>query len=195
MLIVAVLFSAGAARAQSPFSMEVRGGAALATADLGDATLKTGAGVELTGAFRVMQHMHVYAGWDYHNFAMDTPFYGGNYDLEVTGYAFGLQFQHPLASSTSGWLRAGGLYNHLELENISGATVADSGHELGWEVGGGLRIPIGLNIALTPGVRYRTLSAELDVGQKRPVDLSYVAAEIGLSWTFGSRTPTTVTAR
>lgn len=182
-----LLVSAGAAQAQSPLGLEVRGGAAFATADLGDATLRTGGGLELTGTYRVMQHIHVYAGWDYHSFPMDTPFGGAKYDVDLTGYAFGLQFQHPLAGRLGGWLRAGGMYSHIELENDAGTTMADSGHEFGWEVGGGLRLPLGSNLALTPGVRYRTLSADLDVGEKRAVDLSFVAVEAGLSWTFGSR--------
>jgi hypothetical protein len=194
-VVLLLVASTVALQAQSPFGMELRAGAGIPAADLGDAALKTGFSTEVTGTFRVMEHMNVYAGWDWSRFATDTPFYGSNYDVELTGYAFGLQFQHPLASRMGGWLRAGALYSHVELENSAGTTVADSGHDLGWEVGGGLRVPVGERTFITPGVRYRTLSTELTVGQVRSVDLSYVAAEIGLAWTFGSKRPATVTSR
>ncbi|HSJ06563.1 MAG TPA: outer membrane beta-barrel protein [Longimicrobiales bacterium] len=194
-VVLLLVVHTGALHAQSPFGMELRGGAAIPAADLGDASLKTGFSTEVTGTFRVMEQLNVYAGWDWSRFATDTPFYGSNYDVELTGYAFGLQFQHPLASRMGGWLRAGALYSHVELENTAGTTVADSGHELGWEVGGGLRVPVGERTFITPGVRYRTLSTELTVGQVRSIDLSYIAAEVGVAWTFGSKRPATVTSR
>jgi hypothetical protein len=101
-----------------------------------------------------------------------------------------MQFQHPLRNSIWGWVRAGGLYNHVELEDDSG-DVVDSGHELGWEVGGGLRVPIGQSVALTPGVRYRAFSADLEMPLGTvPVDMKFFSAELGISWSFG-RTPTT----
>jgi hypothetical protein len=190
MVITAVLLAVGGAtvQAQGPVALELRGGAAFPTADLGEASLKTGGGLELTALLRVMPYVHAYAGWDYFSFVMDETLGGTKYDVDATGYAFGLQFRHPVGTSAGLWLRAGGLYDHIELENTAGDIVADSGHELGWEVGGGVSVPVGGRVTLTPGVRYRSLSADLEVGQVTvPVDLRYVAAEIGVTYTFGAR--------
>jgi opacity protein-like surface antigen len=185
---VALLLAAGAVQAQSPFAMELRGGAAVPTADLDDTALKTGGGFEFTGRYRIMPHVLAYVGWDWFRFVTDEPFAGADFDVENTGYAFGLQFQHPLAGSMEWLLRAGAVYNHIELEDNDGDIVADSGHEFGWEVGGGVSIPLNPRFALTPGVRYRTLSADLDVGAGNvPVDLSYVAIELGIAYSFGAR--------
>ena len=190
-LLVALFLvaGAGAVQAQSRFSVELRGGAAWPTADVGDATLETGGGFGFNAGFRLQPHLGVYAGWDWHRFVTDEPFSGGNYDIEDTGYVFGLQFRHPITSRVGGWLRGGGIYNHIELEDDAGSIIADSGHELGWEAGGGMLFPIGERFVLTPGVRYRTFSATLDAGDGDvPVDLSYIAAEIGLTYSFGGRT-------
>jgi opacity protein-like surface antigen len=174
------------AQAQGRAGLELRGGAGLPTQDFGDATLKTGAGFELNFNYQVMPHLRVYAGWDWHRFVTDEPFLSSKYDVEDTGYAFGLNFKHPLANKLGGWVRGGGILNHAELENDDGDIVADSGHELGWEAGGGFSFALSPKLEITPGVRYRTFSADVEVGQNTiPVDMSYVAIEVGLTWTFG----------
>lgn len=172
-------------QAQRPFSLELRGGAAFPAADVGDTSLQTGAGFEVSARYRVQPHLLAYIGWDWYRFAPESQPSGSDLDLGDTGYALGLQFQHPLARSTEGWFRAGAVYNHIEVEDGSDI-IADSGHELGWEAGAGVSFAIGRSFALTPGVRYRTFSAELDLGDGgRNVDLSYVTAEVGLAWSFG----------
>ena len=188
---VALVLAAGAggAQAQGPIALELRGGGAIPTADLGETSLGVGFGFGIAGSYRLLPHLGAYVGWDWHRFATDEALLGNDYDVEDTGYAFGMQFQHPMVRGIEGWARAGGLYNHIELENDAGSIVADSGHELGWELGGGFSIPLGQRLALTPGARYRTFSATLEVDQVEvPVDLSYVALEVGLTWTFGART-------
>ena len=120
--------------------------------------------------------------------AFDKPFSGNDYDAEDSGYTVGVQFQRQIAGALASWLRAGGLYNHIEVANPEGSIVADSGHELGWEVGVGMRVPTGSRLALIPGARYRAFSGNLDLGAGRePVDLSYLAVELGVSWSFGGR--------
>lgn len=191
-----LIVSAGAAQAQVALQpgLELRGGAAFPTQDLGDAELKTGGAVELMANLRVLPHVHVYGGWGYTAFRMDKGLLGNKYDVEETGYNFGMQFRHPVYNSIGAWLMGGGIVKHIELENDAGDLVADSGHELGWEVGGGMTVPVAAGIAFTPGVRYRTFSADVTLGNTTvPVDLSYVTAEIGVLWTFGGSR--TVTAR
>ncbi len=69
----------------------------------------------------------------------------GDTDFEETGYTFGLQFIHPLGTSEkiSYLIRAGGIYNHIEVENSAGDITADSGHGLGWEIGAGVQVYFG----------------------------------------------------
>lgn len=191
-----VLLSAAAtARAQTPFAVEVRAGGAFPTQDLDETALKTGMGAAATLSFAVMPHIRIYGGWDYFQMQTDGAFAGAEFDVVDTGYEFGLQFQHPMLNRMDGWIRLGGLYNHIELEDDDGV-VADSGHELGFDVGAGLRVPLTEKLALTPGVRYRGYGADLEVGgQTIPVDLNYVAAELGLSWSFGAPDPRYVARR
>lgn len=179
------LLVAGAAQAQSPFGLELRGGAAVPTDELGATSLNTGGGFEALGTYRIMPHVQAYAGWDWFRFTPETPFVGGDFDVETTGYALGLQFRHPLVGSMDWVMRAGAVYNHIELED-GDDIIADSGHEFGWEAGAGLAIPVARHIALMPGVRYRTLSVDLDAGAgKAPVDLSYLTLEVGMHIAFG----------
>jgi opacity protein-like surface antigen len=180
-----VAMSAATAHAQGPVSLELRGGAALPTQDLAGVDLQVGGGFEATVGYRVMQHVHLYGGWGWYHLTTDEPVLGRKLDVENNGYAFGGQFTHPILKSVSGWARAGGLYNHLELEDEDGDR-ADSGHELGWEAGGGLSIPIGRNVAFTPGARYRSFSGDIALGESTvPFDMSYAMIEVGLTWRFG----------
>ncbi len=184
---VLALLMAGArtVEGQNRFAVELRGGAGFAE-DMADTQLGAGGGLELTARVRVLPHLSLYGGWDWYRFATDEQLLDSELDVEDTGYAFGVHFGHPLRGDIGGWVRAGGIYDHIELEDDEGTLVGDTGHELGWEAGAGAIIPIGERFALTPGVRYRTFQGEITSGGE-PIDLelTYFAAEIGLSWSFG----------
>jgi hypothetical protein len=174
-------------QAQSRWQFEIRGGPAFATQDIGDASLGTGFGFEGTVGFRFQPHLSVYAGWDWHRFPGDGSFGGADSDFEETGYAFGLLFEHPIGRSevVALQLRAGGTYNHIEIENATGDLVTDSEHGLGWEGGAGLAVRLADRWQLTPGVRFRSLSRDLTAGSvTTPADLRYLAVEVGLSRRF-----------
>lgn len=180
-----LVLSSSAAWAQGRFAVDLSAGAAFPTEDFGDEALKTGVGVGFTGNVRVLQHLHIYAGWDYFRFTPKESVI--DQDINDTGYAFGAKFQHPVYLSIDSWLRLGGIYNHIEVEDDAGDLIVDSGHELGWEAGAGLSIPLSERFALMPGARYRTYSATLSQGTTEvPVDVSYVAAELRLSFIFGA---------
>jgi hypothetical protein len=173
------------ADAQSRWTLEASTDAAFPTEKVGNADLRTGLGFEISGRYRIQPHLAVYAGWDWHHFSTDEPLAGQKMDIEDTGYAFGLRFDHPLVSSTAGWLRFGGTANHIELESARGDLVGDSGHGLGWEAGGGLSVPIGRRLSLTPGVRYRALSRDVEIGNvATPTDLRYFTVGMGLVIAF-----------
>jgi outer membrane protein W len=172
--------------AQDKWSLEFRPGVNYATQDIADADLGIGFGAELTIAYRFMPHLAAYAGWSYNNFAVDQSFAGVDASFEETGYTFGLQFIHPIGESGLSYLvRAGGTYNHIEIENNSGDIIIDSGHGLGWQAEAGLVIPLNERFSLLPSVRYRSLNRDIEIENvSTSVNLDYLSAGVGLSWSF-----------
>ena len=132
-----------------------------------------------------MQHLSVYAGWSWNKFGSDQSLAGSQLDFEETGYTFGLQFIHPIGGSKINYLaRAGAISNHIEVEQ-GDEIIADSGHGLGWQVEGGVVVPLGEKWRLLPSVRYRSLSRDLQIETiNTSVDLNYLSIGVGISRTF-----------
>jgi hypothetical protein len=166
------------------FSVAIDADAAFATQDLGAADLGMGFGFEATVAYRFMPHLSAYAGWGWHHFSADGFLPGIDMDAEETGYTFGLEFAHPLGRSPLGYfVQAGGLYDHIEFESSN--ETMDTGHGLGWQLGAGLVAPLGSKWSLMPGVHYRSLSRDIEVGNvSTDLDLTYLTVRVGLSRTF-----------
>jgi len=156
-------------QAQDRWSVEVRPQLAVPTETLGDADLNTGYGFQIAVNYRFMEHLGVYAGWGYNHFNTDEPSFAGSeeVDFEETGYTFGLQFIHPFGGSknVSYLMRAGAIYNHLEIENKDEIT-ADSGHEFGWEIGAGVQFTLGEKWQLRPQIGYRMLQKLISLKQQ-----------------------------
>jgi hypothetical protein len=77
------------------------------------------------------------------------------------------------------------LYNHIETENRDGDLLNDSKHGLGWQVAGGLNIPLGGKWSFTPGLRFSSLSRDIrfeDVS--RELNLNYFSLRIGIMKVF-----------
>ena len=185
-LMLATQIPGSPVAAQDRWGFEFRGFGAVGTQDEERETNENGFGFEGNLQYRFLPHMAAYAGWDWSNFGANDAIAGPDMELEETGYVFGLRFEHPFreGSPMAGWLRAGATMNHLELENAEGEIVADSGHGLGWEFGAGITLPVSANWVLTPGIRYRTLSRDLQVENRTvPVEMQYMAFEFG----FGRR--------
>jgi hypothetical protein len=180
-----------AAHAQSPqsqpsrWSLELSGDAAFPTRAVAGADLQTGGGVGFNVRYRFQPHLAAYAGWEWHMQQTDELTAGQTLDLNDNGYTLGLRFEHPLFASTAWWVRAGALYNHIEVEDQSGNNIDDTGHGLGWEGGVGLTFPLNRRFGLMPSLRYRSLSRDIAVGGiTSSTTLSYVAAGLGLSIAF-----------
>jgi len=187
-------FGLHAALAQSPssppsrWSLELNADAAFPTRTVAGAELQTGGGVGFNVRYRFQPHLAAYAGWEWHLQQTDELSAGQTLDLNDNGYTLGLRFEHPLLASTAGWLRAGALINHIEVEDASGKTIDDTGHGLGWEGAVGLTFPVGQRFGVIPSVRYRSLSRDLTVdGVTSSATLSYVTAGLGFSIAFGRR--------
>lgn len=187
----AILACSAPLAAQGVWELDVRAGAAHPTQDIGDDALDTGFGFEATLAYRFLPHLAAYGGWDWRTFEFEeaTTFAGEGVDLEETGYAFGLRFEHPFAGASGTGpayrIHAGATVNHVELEDDAGDRVADSGHGLGWEAGAGVTFPLSDAWRLAPAVRYRSLSRDVDIDDvTTQIELRYVAAELGVTWRF-----------
>lgn len=185
-LVIALLLSSLVVQAQDRWSLEFRPGVNLPTQKLGDADLKTGYGFEGSLAYRFLPHLSVYGGWSWNRFGSDQSFAGANIDFEETGYTYGLQFIHPISNANlSLLLRAGGLANHIELENSDGDIIADTGHGFGWQVEAGVSIPVSEKWRVQPGVRYRSLSRDIRLnGSTFATDLNYISLGIGIVKVF-----------
>lgn len=184
---LALVASANGAVAQQRITLDLRVAAAMPITDLADADLETGIGLGSTLAFRLQPHLHLYGGWDYMHFTSDQSFAGADLDFEETGYTFGLRFEHPFKvdSRVAYRLEAGGTYKHVEIENDDGDLVVDSGHELGFELGTGLLIPLGAQWNLTPTVRFRSLEPSFQIGTTTTEGtMRYVGLELGISRRF-----------
>ena len=174
------------AMAQKNWSLTLRSGANFTTTKLGDSNLKTGYGFEGTIAYKFLPNLAIYTGWGLNKFNTDRLFTLSNIDIVETGYRAGLQFTAPIGMSNVKYLIAGGgVYNHLEVENAEGKMTDDSGYGYGWEVEGGIVVPLGSRFNLTPTVRYHSLTRDLKNGNlPTEVNLSYVSAGLGLSFLF-----------
>lgn len=186
LLSIIFLFVTQSLYAQNRVSLELRTGADFATQELGDADLNTGFGFDGILAYRFMPHTSIFGGWGWHRFTSDDSFAGSSMDFEETGYTFGLEFLHPLGNTPLNfYIRGGGIYNHIEVENSDGNITADSDHGLGWQAGAGLAFDIGNRWMLKPGVRYRSLSRDIEVGNvSSDIDLTYFNVALGISKAF-----------
>lgn len=163
------------------FGFELSGGVSIATSKPGDASLQPGAGFEGIFHYRFMPHTGLYGGWGWNRLGADNSFAGENVCFEETGYILGIQFIHPLGDSPlSIYLRAAGLFNHIEIEDGSGDIIYDTGHGLGWQVAGGIEIPMGSKWSFTPGLKYNSIKSEVADGDEyRGINHRYIMLRAG----------------
>jgi hypothetical protein len=152
---------------------------------LGETHINAGGGFESTAAFVFLPHLSAYIGWGWNSFGSDDEYGGSPLHFVETGYTFGLQFIHPIGDRSLGYMiRAGGIANHIEMENDT-EVVADTKHGLGWQVEGGFNVPIGERWSLRPSLRYRSLSRDATFGGiTTPLDLRYLSLGMGVAWSW-----------
>ncbi|MDZ7847987.1 MAG: opacity protein [Owenweeksia sp.] len=147
-----------------------------------------GYGMEGVFSYRFLYSLSVYGGWSWNHFEAEQSFAGNDVGFEETGYTFGLRFIYPLDNDYFGiLLGAGGLYNHIELENSGGDIIGDTGHTLGYQAEAGLSVFFGENetFRLTPALRYRVLSTNVEVNNiERGLDLNYLSLGLGVAVQF-----------
>jgi opacity protein-like surface antigen len=181
LFLLALTFSFAQAQ-EGRFAFELSGGPAWAVSQQGVSDLNVGAGFEGILHYRFMPHTGLYAGWGWNRFAAENSFAGDNADFEETGYVFGLQFKHPIGTSPLAYyLRAGGLYNHYEIENEAGEIMIDTGHGLGWQLAAGVDIALNESWHLTPGIKFNALErAYTNASVNSTLRINYLTARIGI---------------
>lgn len=164
------------------FGFELNGGASVATQKIEDVNTQTGGGFEGIFHYRFMPHLGVYGGWGWNKLPARHSFAGDDVCFEETGYVFGLNFSHPIDDSgLSYYVRAAGLFNHIETENADGDIINDTGHGLGFQLAGGIEIPLNSKWSLTPGVKFNSLSRETKYeGTIRQLDYQYISIRAGI---------------
>jgi hypothetical protein len=182
-ILTTILTLTGSAQ-ESPkrFGFEFSTGASMATQKLAGSTLNPGFGFEAIILYSFMPRLAVYGGWGWNRFGADESFAGNDANFEETGYVLGLQLKQPIADSRLSWyLRAGGLYGHIETENSSGDVIHDTGHGLGWQLAGGIDVALGNNWSLTPGVKFNALTRNSDFEETpKSFKHDYASVRIGL---------------
>jgi opacity protein-like surface antigen len=180
-LAAALLSSGSAVQAQGiiPFAVEARGGFAVPQGDLKDSFGANGGwGYGLNARMQIMPLISVYAGWETYAFDMDAD----EAETNDSGIRAGAQVSLPVSAITgfSPYAFAGVLYNRTSVDVVTGEAESDDG--FGWEAGAGASIPFAPTLSFTPGVRYRTHSAEFS--SAGAVDgeatVSYLVVDLGL---------------
>ena len=175
-------FTCMAQENEKRFAIEVSGGPSMAASELKSGKLEKGFGFEGILHYRLISSTGIYAGWGWNRFTSDLSFAGNNTDFEETGYVFGLQYEHPINGFRSTYyLRAGGLYNHIEVENKQGEIIQDSKHGLGFQLGAGFNIALGKSWCLSPNIKFNALTRDLKVSDE-PVSMrfNYISVRLGM---------------
>jgi hypothetical protein len=184
--IFAVITTSGNAQEKDKrFSFELNGGLAFPTKEFVEG-IRTGFGFEGTFQYRFMPHTSVYGGWGANWLSTESTNSENNMDYEETGYVLGLDFRHHIGDTKlSYYVRAGALYNHIEIENPDGDILDDSGHGPGFQLAAGLDISLGSGWSLTPGFKFNYLSRETALeGITKQLDYQYLSARIGIMKRF-----------
>jgi hypothetical protein len=180
-LIMLLGMSAFSQETEKRFGLELNGGVSFSATKPENTTLNTGFGFEGLLQYRFMKNTSVYGGWGWNRFGADDSFTGKDVCFEETGYILGLQYKHSFGTSPfSAFVRGGGLYNHIEIENSNGDIIHDSKHGFGWQAAAGLGISLGSGWSINPGVKFNYLNRESKFeGMNRELKMNYFSARVG----------------
>ena len=185
LLVILILFISITVKAQEKWSVEFRPGLSFPVSDMENIDAKIGFGFEFTGAYKLMPHLAIYAGWGWNEFKGENKASSEDVVFQESGYTFGFQIIRPIGTSSFSYVgSAGAVYNHIELENQLGET-SDSGYGFGWQLALGVDYEFATNLSLRPMLRYRSLSRDLQIENVASnLKLTYISFGIGLAWEF-----------
>lgn len=153
---------AGSANAQipslTPFSFEVRGGAALPTGDFKDIGLNPGPTYGANVTFHAAPMIGLYGAYSRSEFSADDDLQAlrGDGKFTIEGFSGGVRLGIPTPMiPIDPWVKAGAVYHRAEAEEFTTTSFnGPSERKLGFEVGVGLGLGLGPKVSITPGVSY-----------------------------------------
>lgn len=181
---VALSLAAGEARAQFSIPLSVEGRLDYAVPvrdfdDIADEGMSWGAGVSLG----VTPGIGVYGTYSQTEFELAGV---ENTEIQDEGFSVGLTTALPRVSGIAPWVGAGVVIHQLDFNDETDNGDNDGiDEDIGFEVGGGLAVPLGANIRLTPAIGYRQYG--VDVGTllgTSEFDVSYFTAGVGVNFSF-----------
>ena len=191
LVALAAVALAGSAQAQaipvSPFSVEVRGGLAFPTGDLDDFA-DSGITVGANGTYMFTPMLGLYAGFTYNAFGLPEEADELDIDGSVNTYGLDAGLKAMFATPTlpvTPFLKGGLVYHKIEVEiedvDLGEELESDSG--LGFEVGGGVMVPLGPRLSFTPAVSYTSFKPKFD-GEDGDDNVTSFRVDVGLNIRF-----------
>ncbi len=175
------------------FSVELGGGHSIAIEKPGGFKVNTGMGADGVIGFTAYKNFGVFAGWGWNTFGNEY------FDFEETGYMYGLQYRNAFKESRFSYtLRAGALYNHIEVEGAHNSEFDnfyyDSGHGLGFIGSGSVQYSLGKGWAINGTVKYNQLNRKVILPESEllpnpletdyNIHLKYIGLRIGIIKNF-----------
>ena len=178
----------GRASAQdSPLLVEARGGVTVPVGDFADGMdpgegATTGASFGVDFALAGGGRLTPYVGFSQHRFGCEDAGCVAGGEYVATGFHAGVRLIPMPDWPVLPWLGGGALTTHVEAEDLGPANVGLSDLGVGGEVALGVHIGSGSRIAVSPSVRWVTVSAQLPSG----IDLGmrYLVADLGVALSF-----------
>lgn len=183
---IILLFSGLNLSAQERLGVEVRVNASFPTTDIGDASLNVGPGSEVIVDYQLVSNLGVFIGRGWNRFSADATATVGKMDYDETGYIFGVQYNRQLGEGPLGlYLRAGGIYNQVDINNEDGDSAFTTDNGLGCRIGVGLNINLGGGWQINPGVKYQALNSDYEM-ESNPfsANYNYFAVGVGVAKRF-----------
>jgi hypothetical protein len=183
--LMAGILATSSASAQSilPFSAEIRGGLGIKNGEFRESdpditTASGGVGFGANVAFDFIPGVAVYGGYDRYSF--NATVLGVDAEYVDQGFVAGARIAPPIKAllGFQPWVRGGVLFHDLELTDVN----EKSDRSTGFEVGGGIEIPLGLVLSFTPGVVFRSYSPSFGGGDIGTADgsVQYFDVSMGL---------------
>ena len=178
---------------KSRFSIELGGGHSVAIGKPGGFKVNTGMGADGIIAYNAYKNLGVFAGWGWNTFGNEY------FDFEETGYMYGIQYKNAFKESRFSYtLRAGALYNHIEVEGAHNSDFDgfsyDSGHGLGFHSSGSLEYSLGKGWAINGSLKYQQLKRAVVLPDSEllptpaetdyDIHLKYIGLRIGIVKNF-----------
>ena len=182
-----------------PLTLELRLGAGAPTGDFADPAVgidaETGFGFSVGASVRVAAPVAIYGSYQWTQFGCaECEAIEIDGDATDSGAEIGARALIPFEyAGISPWVSAGILFHQLGLSGDNQSISSEVG--TGFGLGGGVSVPLMPNLLLTPGIHFRSYTAEFELddlgtfGEDMEVlnvetDVSHMTLDIGLAYRF-----------